>query len=583
MGNSEVTLQVGAKKQYIALSDAICHIPAGTSHVNILVYSDLIQDTDVVIPDNRGIQKITITTPNTKHYTIDFLSCSFFTNGVPVEIDSFITLKDCFLFGGNKAENRKWVTKITSKIIIKGKADYVFGGGFAIGEESISTVKEATIEVIGGEISYLYGGGYAVHRGTVNSTQINIRTDNKSTIKKLLNGGNYLAGPECHSTINEINLYLSGKINGDILLGGYAAYDSTTRIQNLIRLFASNADLRGEIRDGTTHGFGSTISIENITGSISSEQQKLMRIPFSGIQVIQLSPIQSSTESNQNLPIQKTLDNSVLTNKESTEQVKNQNQIIQETESKSTARDFGSSSVPPANQKSGKKKGCLIIVIICIFLLFFCAIILPSFRNTPHNSTATIIPSQGINETDSLLIKPDKLTGTPTIPIVSPSITQTPDSDNNFWKDEFDIIPDQTLLITNQKNTQETNMVLNNDITERTPVILPTFTSAVSLMPSQSFTPLVEVNSTPTAIHSGNFPSVGIIQVDEYIGGTYLFASPNTNGDIVRWLSNNTEIEILAGPEDHSGVTWFMVICPSYNQTGWVVSNSVAFDDNPVS
>ena len=230
MEEFDSTIKIGFFGEYLTLSEAMLNIPPTSTRVLFLITSDLVQDVDLNIPDNNQLRYLKITTNNHSNQYIDFKGCSFFANGVKLEISSPITLMNCLLFGGHKAENGEHTLADTSQIIIRGKADYVYGGGFAIGEGSLAYVKETSVEITG-EAAYVFGGGYAVNHGQVNCDQVNVIVDDKGIVTKEVNGGNSLIGPECNSKITEINLLLAGKINGNVYLGGYAAFNSSICVE----------------------------------------------------------------------------------------------------------------------------------------------------------------------------------------------------------------------------------------------------------------------------------------------------------------------------------------------------------------
>ena len=290
MNSWDVTLAVGPDERYGNLSDALDHISEESYRVLILVSRDLLQDIDSYIPTDRNIQYLKIASSDNSTKTIDFLGCNFFSNGITLEIDSTITMKDCFIFGGSQEDQGKPVVTPSSKIIINGKVDYVYGGGYAIGPGSVSTVLDSTV-VINGQVSHLYGGGYAVQSGAVHSGRIHIQINENGSVDRIVNGGNCLIGPDCHSIIREIDLNITGKVTGNISLGGYAAYNSSTSVHDEIHLTAEGAELSGVIYDGIKLDDKSAITIAKVTGSISSEQQELLKFSEHNIQIIQSEPV----------------------------------------------------------------------------------------------------------------------------------------------------------------------------------------------------------------------------------------------------------------------------------------------------
>lgn len=279
-------LTVGKNRQITSLSEALLSISPKAGRVLLKVCSELIQDIDAAVPTDRGIIKLKITSFDEQTRTIDFEGCSFFANGVPLEIDSRITLKNCFLFGGGKAEGGKTVSFPIAGIVLKGKADQVFGGGLAVGPGSVSAVKDIVITLQGGRADELYGGGYGVQGGNVHTDQITVSMDRDSMVYGNLYGGSCLPGPGANASIQEIGLNLSGQIFGNVFLGGYAAFGSAIRVEKSIRFNAADAVFYHEIESVRTAGSGRTVSVPKITGKISEEYKNQLKIPNSGIALI---------------------------------------------------------------------------------------------------------------------------------------------------------------------------------------------------------------------------------------------------------------------------------------------------------
>ena len=281
----DTILNVGSKKEYSTLSDALSHIPVNATLVLIKVYSDLIQDVDVNIPIRRNLKQLQITSCNNIRQKIDFLGCCFYANGIPLIIDTTIVLEGCMLFGGSKAESGKSTICTSSDLTISGIADFVFGGGHAIGPGSKSIVQNSKITVAG-RVEHLYGGGYAIQGGSVESGRIAIQVNNY--VSKSLNGGSCLPGPESRSVIREISLNISGKVDSEVSLTGYTAYGSTQQVKETIQFIADKAELQGAIVESKTAGDGAVISFGAITGAIAQKHKDLLKIKNSEIKIVPL-------------------------------------------------------------------------------------------------------------------------------------------------------------------------------------------------------------------------------------------------------------------------------------------------------
>ena len=119
----DLVLTNGLNRDASSLSEALSMIPVGTKRVLIKIRTNIQQDTDAFIPINRGIQYVKIASFDQVFREIDFIGCRFFANGIPLEIDTTIYLKDCFLFGGSLSDAGKIVNLAASHIILKGKTD----------------------------------------------------------------------------------------------------------------------------------------------------------------------------------------------------------------------------------------------------------------------------------------------------------------------------------------------------------------------------------------------------------------------------------------------------------------------------
>ena len=252
----------------------------------IEVNSDLVQDKDIFIPVYyEKIQLLEIRSSNNQVRTIEFQGCNFFANGVHLVIASSINLENCFLFGGVRADKGRSNHCISSYITIEGKADHVFGGGYAIGPGSTSMVYDTTIFVCGGKVRCLYGGGYGIQGGTVISDWILIGEAKESCVGSL-NGGSCLPGPKSMSYIKNISFYLSGTITSDVSLSGYTANGSETTIEEYIALDAEKAHFQGRIYDCKTDGAMNNVSIHKITCNIPQKYKDILRIQSSEIQIL---------------------------------------------------------------------------------------------------------------------------------------------------------------------------------------------------------------------------------------------------------------------------------------------------------
>lgn len=625
----DLVLTVGLNRDANSLSEALSMIPVGTKRVLIQIRTDIQQDTDASIPIDRGIQYVRIASFDHIYRKIDFIGCRFFANGVPLEIDATIYLKDCFLFGGSLSDNGKIVNLAASHIILKGKTDYLFGGGYAIGSGSISTVQSVSIDVNSGKVSNLYGGGYGVHQGIVNSDRINFVVNADASVTGVLYGGCYLSGPESRGGIREINLYLSGKIEGDVSLSGFAGYGSSIRIIEIIRLNAAEAKFTGNIFDKHTVGSMSSVSVTKVTGFLSKEYQDHLHVPYSNIQIIHPKPKPevslpaerkekdidtTNADVTATIPQKRigeknpiTEPNSVVIASSITKMEPVTAGIDQKQNEKGQANQQGNDkpiyTAPVENAydqllrkslsvevpKQSKKKERLILFILIATVLLSIGL-LRGFSSKSDSRANRITPTLSLGST-SRQKKTDVLTKktmTPTVTKLASTSTQEILSFENeivhFTTTEItrnESVPEKTSIPTKLVHTS-TLSVTDTTIpvtTDSTPVIKPTDTQ--QLVDSVTLTPLplliqpdlIKETETPTSA-----PRYGVIQVG-IDSGTYFYSNPyNSQENVIRWLNNGTIIEIMSDPVTRNNFEWYQVYCEQYNQTGWVICNSVTMN-----
>ena len=610
MDTWSVTLTVGFKANYLTLTEAFKHIPYGSSTVLLVVLTDLVQDRELNIPTNLQIRYIKITTKDNVQHKLDFWGCNFFCNGIQLEIDKPVTLQNCFLFAGSKAEKGEQISRDYSYIVLKGKADYVFGGGYAIGRESTSEVKKSTIELIDGQAAYLYGGGYAVHQGIVNHAQININMNSQSTVSEELHGGSCLPGPESCSTINEINLNLSGKIDGLVSLCGYAAFGAAIYVKEIIRLNASEARFQGNIYDKRTVGPLGIINIAKITGFLSQKYQKLLHIPFSDIQIIQpesepvIEPVKDMkqksfvaeipTEIKTDIKPETSYQHSRSWVKDIPQKTTSSTLLSNKTNPHSTKKNIYEQHVSQASKAKSKNKdgisGCGIILIG----LFFCFILLAiHMYSTEKNgslptSTISIINNTkiSVNNTATYSVDTNKVkTTSPTTinnAVIHENIIFTPFIAHTDIPTNQSKLNTPTIIIPSLTNTTEYTAIQSE--TPLPSTLTPTEMTISRLTQVAKSTkydniatenPISAPRENPTKP-----PQFGIIQDETALGAYFYVFHYRADENIIRFLSNGTQLKILEGPVNADNTEWYQVYVEQYNRTGWVIRRSVILNND---
>ena len=235
-----VTFRIGYGGTYYTLDDAWRELPENSGVVRL--YLDNIKQLDgfISVPDNKGITELILDTQN-KH-TITCSGTRMFANGIPLTIGKNLTLSGMTIFGGTYAVGSTDKTVSESNITIYGSVESVYGGGEIRGESSYqgsSTVENANVSIYGTVTRNVFGGGYAVGDGSI-------------------------------SHVEESHLYLDKRaiINGTLYYGGLASSicpgsgDSCGLEHGIVTMGTVYADIRGEVLHGVNRGSYSTPSAD---------------------------------------------------------------------------------------------------------------------------------------------------------------------------------------------------------------------------------------------------------------------------------------------------------------------------------
>ena len=108
-------------------------------------------------------------------------------------------------------------------------------------------------------------------------------------------------------------------------------------------------------------------------------------------------------------------------------------------------------------------------------------------------------------------------------------------------------------------------------ITETSSIMTPTPTEEISIIQLYQTTSPVVITPTFTILETKKLLHLGIIQTSPQVGGTYIYQNPSSQSDILRWLYDGNEIEILDITADQ---LWYQVFCEQYN-LGWILKESI--------
>lgn len=223
-------MYIGPGQQARNFTDAVNLLPqANAGNVEFRLMGDFRQETDVVIPSNRGILSLTITGNNNTRMTVSWPEdVGFFANGIPTTIASSVHFSDGVIYGGANTGSGQQSNLQSTYLDIAGKVNKVVAGSKAKGSAASAHVVNTTLIFRGKATGWLYGGGAALYGGysAVDGTA-HMTVMQGASLDLSIAGGGYAFGAGSESAVKDSVLDVSGSVIYAVFLGGYADQSSS--------------------------------------------------------------------------------------------------------------------------------------------------------------------------------------------------------------------------------------------------------------------------------------------------------------------------------------------------------------------
>ena len=184
----------------------------------------------VEIPSNiSGLKSVTLASYTGSPVTVMMGGSVICANGIPLTVDQNVSLTNGFLVGGACNAQPGTVSVEDSVLFVNGSADFVIGGGLAMGSGVVSSVKNVNI-IINGSAGTVHGGGYAFNGGTADvSVLADLILTQNGNVGNALYGGGYAAGAGSNAPVSAAHVIALGTVgnlyqnSGMAEMGGSAA------------------------------------------------------------------------------------------------------------------------------------------------------------------------------------------------------------------------------------------------------------------------------------------------------------------------------------------------------------------------
>ena len=198
---SDQTIVIGQNGIY-DLNSAVNAIGKNAGNVMIYMSGNQYLYQQVELPaDRAGLKSVTLASYNGSPVSVAMSGSVICTNGVPFTVESGVTMSNGFIVGGKCNAQYGTVSTDESVLVINGAADYVIGGGLAMGAGSVSSVKNTNI-LVNGSANVVHGGGYAYNGGVADvSGTAYLFLTRSSNIKTAAYGGGYAGGSGSYAPV----------------------------------------------------------------------------------------------------------------------------------------------------------------------------------------------------------------------------------------------------------------------------------------------------------------------------------------------------------------------------------------------
>jgi len=223
------------------LKGAVAALRQNAGNAVIYLNGSITMGEQVELPaDLSGLKSVTLAAYNNSRSVVSMNGSVICANGIPLAVGQNVSLSNGFLVGGSCSAQPGTALLESTMLIIDGSADLVIGGGLAMGNGVVSSVKNTNI-IISGNAQSVHGGGYAYNGATAEvSGTAGIYLTGSGTVGNTIYGGGYASGAGSNAPVSIVNVIALGKasvINPDNGLGelGGQAYVGSGGIELINR------------------------------------------------------------------------------------------------------------------------------------------------------------------------------------------------------------------------------------------------------------------------------------------------------------------------------------------------------------
>lgn len=196
------------------LNSAMLALRQDAGHAVIYLNGPLNLNQQVEIPYGlKGLKSVTLASYNGVPVEVSMGGSVLCANGIPFTLEQSVSLRNGFLVGGYCIAVNDTEKADESVLIVNGSADYVIGGGLAMNQGAVSSVKRVNI-VVNGSANNVHGGGYAFNGGVADvSENVNLILTRSSAVNNAAYAGGYAAGQGSSALVAAAHVIALGDVN----------------------------------------------------------------------------------------------------------------------------------------------------------------------------------------------------------------------------------------------------------------------------------------------------------------------------------------------------------------------------------
>ena len=245
-------INIGPNETAHNFTQAVSQIPNNAGNVTFRLKGSFLQNTDVEIPQNRGILSVTITADNGRVTVTWPEDIGFFANGIPLTVSSNIVFDNGTIYGGANVGTGQQSNLQSTYMDISGTVNKVVAGSKAKGNAASAHVMNAVLVFRGRATGWIYAGGSALYGGySVIDGLATLTMMQGSSVDQSVSGGGFAFGAGSQSVVKDAYLDVSGSVVYAVYMGGYADQGGTSSTTGQVSL---NLQTYGNVGQSVWYG-----------------------------------------------------------------------------------------------------------------------------------------------------------------------------------------------------------------------------------------------------------------------------------------------------------------------------------------